>query len=309
MLRHYMQMRHSVSFPVNVGSEVYAVAPKWAYLYWYWKDYLPFFVCYAIGLPGLAALAIARRVHASVVPLITMTSVMLFAAHRAHIIGPEYLAHCLPFLTLLGGYAVYALSLVRRPASFLAIAALAIPVARWSPRVPLPGMDARAQTSRWPAAARFLGSRWTIGDKIVVGSQPVSVARWYLVYQGKVPPLETQFQVLPVHAPKPLFLERLSTGLYRFVVTSNMFEDHVDLDPQTVQILRTWPVVWRSEEHETGPSRLVIYQRPEPVLIEGPAAPAPRFPRSTGAKFLLPHSDQALPSLPVRTPLRLRAGR
>jgi hypothetical protein len=200
-----------------------------------------------------------RRLHVSLFPLLCLTGFLLFAAHRAHIIGPEYLAHCLPFLTLLGGYAVYCASLVWRPLAAIALLALAVPLARWSPRVPLPGMDARAQVSRWPAAARYLAKQWRAGDKIVVGSQPVSVAHWYLVYQGGVPPIDSQFQTMPVHAPKPVFLDRLGSGFYRYAGVSNMFEDGVDLDARTQRILRGWPIVWRSDEHGTGLSRLTVY--------------------------------------------------
>ncbi len=275
MLRHYMQMRHSESFPVNVGNQIFTVAPRWSYLYWYWNDYKPFFVCYALGIPGLVGLAAARKLHTSSAPLVSMTALLLFAAHRAHIIGPEYLAHCLPFLTLLGGMAVYGMSLAWRPFAFVLPLILAIPVARWSSRVPLPGMDARAQISRWPAAARFLGARWQAGDKIMVGSQPVSVARWYLVYQGGLPSLDSQFQTMPIHAPKPVFLDRLASGFYRYVGVSNMFEDRVDLDEKTARILSHWPVAWRSDERGTGPSRLTLYQAPE----RRPASPLPTVNR------------------------------
>ncbi|HLJ55321.1 MAG TPA: glycosyltransferase family 39 protein [Chthonomonadaceae bacterium] len=262
MLRHYIMMRHSESFPVNVGSSVYLVAPKWSYAYWYWNDYRPFFAVYALAAPGLIGLAVARRLNAGVVPLLALSALLLFAAHRAHIIGPEYLAHCLPFLTLMGGLALYGLSLAWRPLATLAILLIAVPILRWSPRVPLPGMDARAQLSRWPAAARALAASWQPGDKIMVGSQPVNVAHWYLVYLGGVPNLDSQFQPMPIHAPKPLFLQRLAGGYYRYAAVSNMFEDHVDLDPKTAQILRAWRVAWRSDEHGAGPSRLVIYRCP-----------------------------------------------
>ena len=268
MLRHYMQMRHSDSFPVNVGSQVFAVAPKWSYAYWYWNDYRPFSVCYLIGIPAIFALAVARRLHLSLLPLLSLTALLVFAAHRAHIIGPEYLAHCLPFLTLLGGYSVYAMSLVWRPLSIVALVCLAVPVVRWHPRVPLPGMDARSQVSRWPAASRFLASQWKHGDKIVVGSQPVAVARWYLLYQGNLPPVDSQFQALPVHAPRPLFLDRLQSGFYRYAAVSNMFEDNVDLDVSTRRILKHWTIAWRSNEHGTGPSRLTIYHAPAPLVVK-----------------------------------------
>lgn len=262
MLRHYIQMRHSESFPVNVGNRIFAVAPKWSYLYWYWNDYKPFTLCYAIGIIGLLGMAAAGKFPRRLVPLISLSILLLFAAHRAHIIGPEYLAHCLPFLTLLGGCAIYAASLLWRPLAIIIVAALAVPVLHWHPRVPLPGTDTRAQVSRWPFAAKFLAARWKPGDKIVVGSQPVSVARWYLVYQGGIAPTESQFQTLPVHAPRAEFIHKLASGLYRFVGVSNMFEDSVDLNERTRSILRSWPTVWRSDEHGTGPSRLVIYERP-----------------------------------------------
>jgi 4-amino-4-deoxy-L-arabinose transferase-like glycosyltransferase len=273
MLRHYMQMRHTESFPVNVGSRIFIVAPKWAYLYWYWNDYKPFFLCYAVAIPGLIMLAERRALHIGLIPLLSLTALLLFAAHRAHIIGPEYLAHCLPFLTLLGGTAVYAVSKLWRPLATVALVLLAIPVLHWSPRVPLPGMDARAQVSRWPGAAAYLSKQWRPGDKIVVGSQPVSVAHWYLVYQGRVPPLDSQFQTMPVHAPRPAFLDRLRAGFYRYAGVSNMFEDQVDLDPKTRSILRGWTLIWRSDEHGSGPSRLTIYRAPDGLPVSSSKNP------------------------------------
>ncbi len=277
MLRHYIQMRHSASFPAVVGQQVFPVAPKWAYAYWYWNDYKPFSACYLLAVPGLIGLALARRLPLGTVPLSIMTGFLLFAAHRAHIIGPEYLAHCLPFLTLGGGLAVYGLSLAWRPLAIIALGVLVIPIARWSPRVPLPGMDARAQISRWPAAARVLGPQWRAGDKLMVGSQPVSVARWYLVYQGGAPPLEAQFQPMPIHAPNADFLARLDSGFYRYVAVSNMFVDSVDLDVKTERALRHWPVVWRSDERGSGPSRLTIYRAPErPPAVAPPSPPLNR---------------------------------
>ena len=257
---------------------------------------------FALGIPGLIGLAIARKLPLSTAPLLSMTVFLLFAAHRAHIIGPEYLAHCLPFLTLLGGMAVYGLSLLRRPLAPIALLVLAVPFARyallesglggwslataafvarlspipqWQPRVPLPGMDQRAQVSRWPDAARFLGSHWHAGDKVMVGSTPVPIAHWYLVYVGGVSPINSQFQPMPIHAPKPEFLHRLAIGFYRYVAVSNMFEDKVALDEKTARILRSWPVAWRSDERGTGPSRLIVYRAPEGLPAKSPVAHRP----------------------------------
>jgi hypothetical protein len=78
---------------------------------------------------------------------------------------------------------------------------------------------------------------------------------------------------MPVHQPKPSVLERLSSGFYRYVAVSNMFEDSVDLDPKTRRILRDWPVIWRSDEHGTGPSRLSVYERPATVGTAGSTGP------------------------------------
>jgi hypothetical protein len=272
MLEHYVQMRHSESFPATVGSRVFDVAPKWAYLYWYWTDYKPFFLCYAIAIPGIVVLAALKALRLTIVPLVSLTAFLLFASHRAHIIGPEYLAHCLPFLTLLGGLGVHAAGKLWRPLATVALVLLAIPVVRWSPRVPLPGMDVYAHTSRWPAASRALATEWQPGDKIVVGSQPVSIAHWYLVYHGKVPSIDTQFQILPVRNPQPLFLQRLKSGFYRYVGVSNMFSDRVALDAKTLAILHDWTVIWRSEEPGASPSRLIIYRAPDrlPLLVPSP---------------------------------------
>ena len=103
-----------------------------------------------------------------------------------------------------------------------------------------------------------------------IATREVAGAIVTVVYQGRVPPLNSQFQTMPVHDPRSVFLDRLRSGFYRFAAVSNMVEDYVDLDPRTRAILKKWPVLWSSEEHGTGPSRLIIYRSPgrtRPILL------------------------------------------
>jgi hypothetical protein len=284
MLKHYVDMRHSESFAVNIGAVVYKVAPKWSYLYWYSKDYLPYFLCYAAGsVAALLMLVINLKKLAQAPPasgqqplwyeapagipvLICFTAVLLAAAHRAHIIGPEYLAHCLPFLDLCCGLVVLAISRVARGAGAVVLVLCGVYFLRWHPGKALPGMDARTQVSRWPLVCQVLKPRWnqpagSNPDRLLLGPQSSTVAYWYLHEVANIPIHDWQIGQFPISGPGPAFLAKLRGGKYRYVVVSSQFEDNVinAVDERSLAILKTWEKVYQSDEKGMGQPRLTVF--------------------------------------------------
>ena len=287
MLRHYIEMRHSESFPVNIGNQVYKTAPKWAYLYWYRNEYLPYFASYAAGLFAVvlgsliqlkslfrAPLVEAREgasgsiwsLPLGSVPLVLFTVVLLAAAHRAHIIGPEYLAHCLPFLMLCAGYIVLVISRASRPAGIAVLLICGLIFLRWTPSKALPGMDARTQISRWQPAAIAIKQKWIPLDRVILGPQSPNVAYWYLHEWAGIPMHDWQIGQFTLSGPGPNFLRNLTNGKYRFVVISSQFEDRVinATDRRSLAIFSHWDPPIFSDEHGTGPPRLTVFRCPYP---------------------------------------------
>ena len=285
MLRHYIDMRTSESFPVNIGSEVYKTAPKWAYLYWYSMYFRPFFLCYVAGLLVVAAIVVSQvgrftmhkpeQVNAGreyagadsptcAAVLLVFTLVLLAAAHRAHIIGAEYLAHCLPFMTLCAGYAVLIVSQKSRIAAVIAIVAAAVVFVRWSPSRILPGMDARTQVARWREAAGKIAPQWLPKDRLLLGPQSSNVAYWYLHEWAHVPLNDWQIGQFALAGPGPNFLHNMAIGKYRWIVISSQFEDNVinAVDPRSMQILEGWKRVLDSDEKGMGRPRLTVFRCP-----------------------------------------------
>ncbi len=274
MLLHYVEMR-STPFPADVGDRIYEIVPKWAYLYWYWHDYRPFFCWYAIGLLPLLILVLRRKVSPGAGSLLVFAAVLLGAAHKAHIIGPEYLAHCLPFLTLIGGYAFYMVSRRSRGAGLAALLGAALLFIRWHAASELPGMDARSQQPRWPEAAAVLARTWQPRSRLVMGPQWLTVGQWYLIHGAGAPAREGDIGELPGGA-SPAFLAKMRRGYIRYIVVSSTFMDSPSINAVIASELARWSVVWRSDEKGSGPSRLTVYEwRPEmaPTRAEG-SAPA-----------------------------------
>ncbi|HLV80482.1 MAG TPA: glycosyltransferase family 39 protein [Chthonomonadaceae bacterium] len=273
MLRHYVAMAHD-AWPVTIRDVHYQHAPKWAYLYWYEHDYRPFFVCYSFGVLTVLVLLVRRQVTASMAVLLAFTAILLYTAHSAHIIGPEYLVGALPPLSLVAG--LFVLVVARwNPAFGAAVAVtLCVLIALWRPAQSLSGMDARSQHSRWPQAARFLAARWQPGDQMLAPAYGVP-ARWYLLYVARVPAKPWQIEALPGEDAHDNLLQALCSGAYRYVAAGNSFFDTPSIDPRIARVLRTWPVVWQSDEDGVGPSRLKIYQLPHGVSSRHPL-PFPR---------------------------------
>ncbi len=259
MLGHYVEMRHE-TFPAIVNGRLYLFAPKWAYLYWYRFDYFPYFCCYALGLVALPVLLNRRLAPPGTFVLLVFAGILLMAAHTAHIIGPEYLAHCLPFLTLLGGLFYAAVSRKSRPLGFTVLLLTGAGVSLWTPPHTLAGMDSRAQTPRWPQAVRYLAANWRQGNRLLVGPQPPAVARWYLVYDGHVVPYESQIVPLPGRTFREGYETDIRVGNYRYLALTSTFLDFPEVDAQTTLFLPKSPLVWRSPEDGPYPSRFRLYE-------------------------------------------------
>jgi hypothetical protein len=287
-LHHYMLVSKATDIQVLIGHEFFSPAPKSAYLYWYWNDFRPYGWCYALGFAGVALLLVSRTMSRQAGILTAFTVVLTASAHLSHIIGPEYLVHCLPLYTLMCGifcyvvgcvaYNLYGIlfgsealrdgfvrlvaSVVSRLIGFGVAALLLFQVASWEGALKLPGMDGRSEISRWPAAARFLAASWQPGKSIMVGPQTAGVVLWYMRDIAHIPVMEDQVQPMPVSAPQPWMLHKLAYGVYPYVVVSSTFKDRPHFDPRFQRLFNDWPIVFESAEMHTGRSRLVIFQVP-----------------------------------------------
>jgi 4-amino-4-deoxy-L-arabinose transferase-like glycosyltransferase len=263
MLGHYAAMRFD-PWPVRIRGIRYERAPKTAYVMWYWDLFKPFFLYYALGAAGALAFLFGRRGRRALCATLAFTSVILTVAHVSHIIGPEYLVHALPLLTLLGGVFFVLLAEVNwLIGCLLALAAAGLVGSRFDASL-LAGMDARSIQPRWPAAARFIASKWRPGDRMLAPSYG-GPGRWYVLYARGVDAKDWQIQGLP--APGERVSDRLISdlrrGVYRFVAVGSTFADSAGLDSRLTSELAEWKPVWQSEEGGTGPSRLIIYERKE----------------------------------------------
>jgi hypothetical protein len=261
-LHHYMMVSKATDIPVFIGHSSYSPAPKWAYLYWYWNDFRPYGWLYALGIVGVALLVASRSISRQAGILTAFAVVLLASAHLSHIIGPEYLVHCLPLLTLMGGLFCYMVGRVHRLLGFGVAAFLLYQVAMWPGALILPGMDRRSEIPRWPGAARFLAATWRPGKCIMAGPQTAGVVLWYMREIAHIPIAEDQIQPMPVSAPQPWMLYKLANGVYPYVVVSSTFKDRSRLDPRFQHLFSDWPIVYESDEFHTGRSRLVIFQVP-----------------------------------------------
>ena len=282
-IQHYAHLPADTIAAV-VGGVSRRPIPKWAYLYWFSHDYKPYFVLYVLGIGAVAWQITKRRLSRSASVLLILTAVEVAVAHLTVEFGPQYLAHCLPLLTLLTGLCFYELAQAadrvysRRPEPAAqtklngrAIVPVLVPVgmlltcaylARWQVRPELRITDEEAQVSRWPDAARFLAARWQTNDRLVIGPQPVVVPRWYLLVGEKLPIRETQIGELPQGRTRLPGLQRMKVGEVRFAVVNSTFDGNPIIDEDVRKLLATWPMVYRSPEPTGIPSRLVIYERP-----------------------------------------------
>ena len=132
-----------------------------------------------------------------------------------------------------------------------------------------------------------MADRWQPGDRILA-SQYAVTARWYLLHDRRVQASDQDVRILPAHSASEKLVNELLRGEYRWVVVGSTFNDWTDVDNRLRMIIQRWKVVYRSEEHGKGPSRILIYERP--------AGLTPQRPQR--APWLLPPGDW----LPVDEP-------
>ena len=281
-IQHYAHISPA-SVSAQVGGVMRSPIPKWAYLYWYSHDYKPYFVLYALGAVTLLVQIVQRRLSREAGVLLVLTGVEVAVAHAAIQLGPQYLAHCLPLLTLMTGFCFLDLGdnlgRVRVPANLAHFVPGAIPVsmalvaaylAHWQVRPELRVTDEEAMVSRWPDASRFLAAHWQAGDRLLIGPQPTVVPRWYLLQVRGVRAAESQISELPQGQTRAGGLLRMAKGAICYVIVNSTFEGDPDIDPLVRRMIATWPVVYRSREPGGGLPRLVIYERPSGVNVAHP---------------------------------------
>jgi 4-amino-4-deoxy-L-arabinose transferase-like glycosyltransferase len=260
-LDHYIHVPQD-SVPVTVGHTSYQAAPKWAYLYWYWHDYRPYFLCYALGLLATGVLAARRKLSRTAGVLLIFTLVELTVAHKAIIPGPHYLAHCLPLLTLLLGLPLLALTRHQRWLGWSVMVLLCAYLVHWQPRLDIRENEADAEVTRWPSAARWLAQRWQPEERLLVGPQPAGVARWYLLHVAGVKATFGQILPLDPGRVRPEVLNQITAGTYRYLILSSPFDSSYRPAPALASVLASARLVWSSSERGKEESRLRIYQLP-----------------------------------------------
>ena len=280
MIRHYVGVAGEAA-PVHLAGKDYEFAPKWAYLYYFWSDYKSHLLLYAGGLVAFILLGIFRKLSRPAVILLAFTVWFLLVAHRAHILGPQYLVHCVPMLSLLAGLGFLVVSLLNRPVGMVALIPVCAYVLHRPPNAEILDADARARVPRWPVAAPFLKSRWQSGDKLLVAPQKPSVVYWYLKYAAQMPVREADIRVLPQAKASPKILQDIATGTYRYIIISSTFAGDSAINPQIRLMLNSWPMIYKSDESGSRASRLKIYERPAGLNAAHPQkipAPSPVVP-------------------------------
>lgn len=278
-------IQHYAHLPANTISAVVGGVsrnpiPKWAFLYWFSHDYKPYFVLYVLGAITVLWQVVKRQLSRGAGVLLTITIVEIGVAHLTVEFGPQYLAHCLPLLTLMTGFGLYALvqaadrvynndaikphALAELPRTLVTtlICCTSLYLGNWHVRPELRITDEEAKVSRWPEAARFLAQKWQTGDRLLIGPQPVVVPRWYLLVGEQLPIRETQIAELPQGRTRLSGLQRMAKGDIRFAVVNSTFDGNPVIDEDVRKLLATWPIVYRSREPSGIPSRLVIHERP-----------------------------------------------
>ena len=296
MIRHYVGVAGEAA-PVHLAGRDYEFAPKWAYLYYFWSDYKSHLLLYAGGLVAFILLGIFRKLSRPAVILLAFTVWFLLVAHRAHILGPQYLVHCVPMLSLLAGLGFLVVSLLNRPVGMAALIPVCAYVLHRPPNAEILDADARARVPRWPIAAQFLKPRWQAGDKMLVAPQKPSVVYWYLKYAAQLPVRDADIRVLPQAKASPKILQDIANGTYRYLIVSSTFAGDSVINPQIRLMLNAWTMIYKSDEGGSRASRLRIYERPaglnaahpQPIPAPSSVVPPPDYatppttePQNTG---------------------------
>jgi hypothetical protein len=258
MLKHYMDVaKIPVEFATLNGKQ-YDRAPKWAYLFWYWRDYRVYVLFYAGGFLGAFGLMAFRKGTREMATLLVYTLAFLAIAHAAHIIGPQYLVHCLPLLTLVAAILFCALATLWRPLAVLALLFCAGYMSNWDAQAHIE--DPLAHAPRSAAAAQFLKTRWKPGTKMMIGTQYPTVLLWYMQKRARIPVKEREVYPFPSAHWKAVFLKRLVKGEFRYLVLANTFSPQVTVAPEIAKMLKGWKLVYKSAEPENATPRLRIYE-------------------------------------------------
>jgi hypothetical protein len=256
MLAHYMDVSKMSVEHAYINGKVYDRAPRWAYFYWYWRDFSPYLVLYLVGFAGVPILAAVKKLSREAGVLIAYTLLFLGVAHKAHIIGPQYLAHCLPFMSLMTGLFVGILAMWKRPLGWVALAVAGFYVAT----LKNPNMieDDVARIPRSPQAAAFLKTLWKPGDRMMIGTQQPTVILWYLREVEQMPVRWNEVVALPSAKKRDEVLEGLRKGEYRFFALANTFNSP-RVDAEIQKIIAGWDKIYQSQEPEGTTPRFVLY--------------------------------------------------
>lgn len=281
MLMHYVHMAHDV-WPVVIAGVHYERAPKWAYAYWYWVNFKIFFLLYVAGLVTTLWIICTGKANRSLLALFTYTALVLFTAHRSHIIGPEYLAHALPLMSLLGGYFFMSLMRLFKPLGVVMIALFCVLGFVKLGKAEISGLGVRARQPRWSLAAKYIASHWQPHYSVLAPAY-ASAARWYLLHYAGIPAKAWQVQALPETPPnmdhsslqhRRVLLHDILDGVYHYVAVGSEFSDIKSVDPTIMRILENpkspWRIVWKSPELPGKESRLEIYECPPGVTAKSP---------------------------------------
>ena len=245
-----------------LAGRTYQRAPKWAYLYWYWERYPVLVVFYVLG--GLAALflLLRRRPEAGAGVVVAVTAVVLAVAHRSHIIGPEYLSHALPLLTVLGGLLLMAVGRIH-PLAGAAVGALRCRDPDDAGPAPTGGDGPALAASSLARRGGVPGAALETGATGSWRRSTASSRAGTWLTPGARGPWRPTSRRCPPGTPRSSSSGEVALwGGFRYVAVGNSFSDWTDLDNRIRLLLQKWPVVWKSEEGGAGSSRLIIYQLP-----------------------------------------------
>lgn len=265
MLSHYMGVAGKVVDHATLGGKFYERAPRWAYFFWYWRDFRPYLVLYCVGFVGVPVLLSLRKMSREVGVLVLYTLLFLGVAHKAHIIGPQYLAHCLPLMSLLTGLVIALVSEWKRPLGWVLMGASALYI--FSLKNPNMIEDSTSRISRSPQAAEYLKAHLGYNDRILIGTQQPTVLYWYL-HEGEGIQLEwNALMGLPPENERAEVMARLKRGDFRFFALANTFVPP-RVSPEIQQILKGWRIVYQSQEQDGITPRFVLYEAPKkPIAV------------------------------------------
>jgi hypothetical protein len=91
-----------------------------------------------------------------------------------------------------------------------------------------------------------------------------------VLYAADVGGEEFWVQSLPTSDVRDELIWELQTGVYSYVAVGSTFADWPTVDNRVRVILQRWPIIWLSDEHRSGPSRLMIYEYPRPTIRAHP---------------------------------------